>query len=248
MSEPKITILDDAQAVYVHAAEEIAHFAGEDICTHAQFTIALSGGSTPAAIYELLGTRFKLSVDWKEVQFYWGDERCVPPDDKESNYGMAHRTLLSHLDLKPGQVHRMRGELPPDEGARSYEEELKAAFSSGDGEVPRFDVVMLGLGDNRHTLSLFPGHKKAIEETERLVIADMVEAEPPHRITFTPRLANNAARAMFVVTGKGKAEAVRDIIAGPRDPLKFPAQIIQPTDGELLWLLDKAAASLLPNR
>lgn len=248
MGEPKITILDDAQAVYVHATEEIAHFAGEDICMHAQFTVALSGGSTPAAIYELLGTRFKLSVDWKEVQFFWGDERCVPPDDKESNYGMAHRTLLSRLDLKPDQVHRMRGELPPDEGARAYEQELKAAFSLRDQEVPRFGLVMLGLGDNRHTLSLFPGHKKAIEEAKRLVVSDEVEADPPRRITFTPLVANNAARAMFVATGKGKAEAVRDIIAGPRDPIKFPAQIIQPADGELLWLLDKAAASLLPNR
>jgi 6-phosphogluconolactonase len=248
MSDPKITILDDAQAVYIHAAEEIAHFAGEDICTHAQFTIALSGGSTPAAIYELLGTRFKLSVDWKEVQFFWGDERCVAPENSESNYGMARRTLLSHLELKPEQVHRMRGELSPDEAACSYEEELKSAFSVEDGELPRIDLLMLGLGDNRHTLSLFPGHKRAIEETGRLVVADEVEATPPKRITFTPAVANNAARAMFIATGKGKAEAVRDIIAGPRDPLKFPAQIIQPTDGELIWLLDQAAASLLPNR
>jgi len=248
MSEPKITILEDAQAVYVHAAEEIAHFAGEDICMRAQFTIALSGGSTPAAIYELLGTRFKLSVDWKEVQFFWGDERCVPPDDNESNYGMARRTLLSHLDLKPDQVHRMRGELPPEEAASAYEADLKSAFSLGDGELPRLDLVMLGLGDNRHTLSLFPGHKRAIEETRKLVVADEVEAAPPKRITFTPPVANNALRAMFIATGKGKAEAVRDIIAGPRDPLKFPAQIVQPTDGELIWLLDKAAASLLPNR
>src|SRR5437879_4922565 len=110
-AEPKITILDDAQSVYVHAAEEIAHFAGEDICTHAQFTIALSGGSTPAAVYELLATRFQLSVDWKEVQFFWGDERCVPPDDKLSNYAMADRTLLKPLALKDNQIHRIRGEL-----------------------------------------------------------------------------------------------------------------------------------------
>jgi 6-phosphogluconolactonase len=248
MSEPKITVLDDPQAVYVHAAEEIAHFAGEDICTHAQFTIALSGGSTPAAIYELLGTRFRLSVDWKEVQFFWGDERCVPPDNELSNYAMAQRTLLTHLALRPDQVHRMRGELPPEEAARSYEDELKSAFALGDDELPRFDLVMLGLGDNRHTLSLFPGHKKAIEETEKLVIAVDVEATPPRRITFTPPVANHAQRAMFVATGRDKAEAVRDVIAGPRDPLKFPAQIIQPSDGELVWLLDRGAASLLPPR
>jgi len=121
MSEPKITILDDAQAVYVHAAEEIAHFAGEDICTHAQFTIALSGGSTPAAIYELLGTRFKLSVDWKEVQFFWGDERCVPPDSDQSNYGMAHELFIRHVPIPDDNVHRMRGEDDPAEAAASYE-------------------------------------------------------------------------------------------------------------------------------
>jgi 6-phosphogluconolactonase len=245
MSEPKITVLDDAQAVYVHAAEEIAHFAGEDICTHAEFTIALSGGSTPAAVYQLLADRFRLSVDWKEVQFFWGDERCVPPDDELSNYAMANRTLLSHLSLRPEQVHRMRGELPPDEGARAYEDELKRAFSLGQGDLPRFGLVMLGLGDNRHTLSLFPGAKEALDEKEKLVVAVDVDATPPRRISFTPPVANNAERAMFIVTGAGKAAAVRDIIEGPRDPLKFPAQIIQPLDGELLWLLDKEAASLL---
>jgi 6-phosphogluconolactonase len=248
MSEPKITILDDPQSVYVHAAEEITHFSGEDISTHAEFTIALSGGSTPAAIYELLATRFRLSVDWKEVQFWWGDERCVPPDDRDSNYAMARRTLLSHLELRPEQVHRMRGELTPAQGARDYEQELRSAFSLAEGEFPRFGLVMLGLGGNRHTLSLFPGHRASIEETQKLVVADEVEATPRPRLTFTPPVANRARRAMFVATGKEKAEAVRDVVAGPRDPLKFPAQIIEPADGELIWLLDKAAASLLPNR
>jgi len=248
MSEPKITVLDDPESVYVHAAEEITHFSGEDICTHAEFTIALSGGSTPAAIYELLATRFRLSVDWKEVQFWWGDERCVAPDHRESNYAMANRTLLSHLTLRPEQVHRMRGELAPEQAARAYEQELKNAFSLADGEFPRFGLVMLGLGDNRHTLSLFPGHKAALEEKQRLVVADEVEATPPARVTLTPPVANHAQRAMFVATGREKAEAVRDVISGPRDPLKFPAQIIQPSDGELIWLLDEAAASLLPKR
>ncbi len=248
MSEPKITVLDDAQSVYVHAAEEIAHFAGEDICTHAEFTIALSGGSTPAAVYELLATRFKLSVDWKEVQFFWGDERCVPPDHELSNYAMANRTLLSHLALRPEQVHRMRGELAPEDAARAYEEELKGVFSLGDGEFPRFGLVLLGLGGNRHTLSLFPGDKAAIEECERMVVPVDVDATPRKRISFTPSVANHAQRAMFIATGKEKAEAVRDVIEGPRDPMKFPAQIIQPSDGELIWLLDKDAASLLSGR
>jgi 6-phosphogluconolactonase len=189
-----------------------------------------------------------LSVDWKEVQFWWGDERCVAPDHRESNYGMANRTLLSHLTLRPEQVHRMRGELAPEQAARAYEQELKNAFSLADGEFPRFGLVMLGLGDNRHTLSLFPGHQAAIEEKQRLVVADEVEATPSARVTLTPPVANHAQRAMFVATGREKAEAVRDVISGPRDALKFPAQIIAPSDGELIWLLDRAAASLLPKR
>ena len=117
MSEPKLIILDDAPSLHVHAAEEIAHFAGEAICMHAEFMLCLSGGSTPAATYELLAERFRLSVDWKEVQFFWGDERCVPPDDPTSNFAMAHRTMLSKLDVRPDQIHRIRGEEAPDQAA-----------------------------------------------------------------------------------------------------------------------------------
>src|SRR5215813_7111613 len=164
MSEPKITILDDRESVYVHAAEEITHFSGEDICTHAEFTVALSGGSTPEAIYELLATRFKLSVDWKEVQFWWGDERCVPPDDAASNYGMANRTMLSKLSLKPSQVHRIRGEDEPEAGAHAFEDDMRSAMGLSDGELPRFDLMLLGLGDNCHMLSLFPGIPQLHEE------------------------------------------------------------------------------------
>ncbi len=157
MAEPKLIVLEDARSLYQHAAEEIAHFAGEAICTHAEFTLCLSGGSTPAATYQLLAERFRLSVDWKEVQFYWGDERCVPPDNEASNFAMAERTMLRHLGLQPRQIHRMRGELPPDDAAREYEDELRRSFCIDEGELPRFDLVLLGLGDNVHIASLFPG-------------------------------------------------------------------------------------------
>ena len=120
MSEKQIIVLDDLQALYVRAAEEITHFAGEAICTHGEFTLCLSGGSTPAATYELMATRLKLSVDWKEVQFFWGDERCVPPTDPASNYEMANRTMLSKLALNPSQIHRIRGEDTPADAARDY--------------------------------------------------------------------------------------------------------------------------------
>ncbi len=247
MPQPKLIILNDAQELYVRAAEETAHITGEAVCTHGEVTICLSGGSTPAATYDLLATRFRLSVDWKEVQFFWGDERCVPPDHAESNYAMTNRTMLSKLALRPDQVHRMRGEDPPASSAAAYEDQLRKRFGLDDGEFPRFDLVMLGLGDNRHTASLFPGDP-AIHETQRLVVAVEVDAEPRKRLTITPPVINNAQRVMFLVAGQSKAAAVKDILEGPRDPDKFPAQIVAPQDGEVIWLLDKAAASLLSPR
>ena len=247
MSEPHLIILNDAQELYVRAAEEIAHVAGEAICTHGEFTICLSGGSTPAATYDLLATRFNLSVDWKEVQFYWGDERCVPPDHPESNFAMVNRTMLSKLALRPDQVHRMRGEDTPALAAVAYEHELRKRFGLGDGDFPRFDLVLLGLGDNRHTASLFPGDP-ALHETLRLAVSVEVDAEPRKRLTITPPVINNAQRVMFLAAGQGKAAAVKDVIEGPRDPDKFPAQIVEPHDGEIIWILDKAAASLLSHR
>ena len=245
MSEPKIITLDDAPALYAHAAEEIAHFAGEAVCTHGEFTLCLSGGSTPAATYEMLGSKFHFSIDWKEVQFFWGDERCVPPDDPACNYAMTQRTLLSKLALKPSQVHRVLGEQPPAEAARVYEAELRSHFGLGDGEFPRFDVVLLGLGENSHTASLFPG-SAALHESERLALA--VDVDDPiqrHRVTVTPPVINNASRVMFLVAGAAKAQAVWNILKGPRDIDKFPAQVVAPEHGELIWLLDKAAASLI---
>lgn len=170
MGERQIIILDNAEALYVRAAEEIAHIAGEAICTHGEFNLCLTGGSTPARTYELLATRFQLSVDWKEVQFYWGDDRCVPPDDPGSNFGMANRTMLSKLNLKPAQIHRIRGEDEPQRAARAYEQELRRAFGLGDGEFPRFDLTLLGLGANCHIASLFPGDS-SLHEQHRIAVA-----------------------------------------------------------------------------
>ncbi len=244
MAEPKLIILDDAQSLYVHAAEEIAHFAGEAICMHAEFTLCLTGGSTPATTYELLAERFRLSVDWKEVQLFWGDERCVPPQDPASNFGMANRTMLSRLGLGPDQIHRMRGEDPPEQAALAYEQELRASFGIDEGEFPRFNLTLLGLGDNVHVASLFPGHP-ALHERERIAVAVEVDAPQRHRVTLTPPVLNNSARVMFLVEGEGKAAAVKSALEGPRDPDRFPAQIIDPPHGEVIWLLDRAAASLL---
>jgi 6-phosphogluconolactonase len=244
MAEPKLIILDDAQSLYVHAAEEIAHFAGEAICTHAEFMLCLTGGSTPAATYELLAERFRLSVDWKEVQFFWGDERCVPANDPASNFGMANRTMLSRLDLRPEQIHRIRGEDPPEQAAREYEEDLRTSFGIGEGEFPRFNLTLVGMGDNVHVESLFPG-SPALHERRRLAIAVEVDAPQRHRVTITPPVLNNSARVMFLVQGAAKAAAVKSALEGPRDPDRYPAQIIDPPHGEVIWLLDRPAASLL---
>src|ERR1700730_13827712 len=184
MSTNNIIVLDDAQALYVHAAEEIAHYAGDAICTHGEFAFCLTGGSTPAATYELLATRFVLSVDWKEVQFFWGDERCVPPDDEASNYGMADRTMLGKLNLRPEQVHRIRGEEAPDLAARAYAAELSTFFNLGGGGFPRFNLILLGMGDNAHIASLFP-HHPALHEQHRLAVAVEVEAPQRHRVSLT---------------------------------------------------------------
>ncbi len=244
MGKPQIIILDNAEAMSVRAAEEIVHLSGEAICTHGQFTLCLTGGNTPASIYSLIATRFQLSVDWNAVHLFWGDERCVPPDDEASNFGMANRTMLSKLNLDPSHIHRMRGEDDPKAAATAYEDELREFFSLEEGEFPRFDLVLLGLGENVHIASLFPGNP-AIHETRRLTAAVEVDAPQRRRITLTPPVLNNAARVMFMVAGAGKAEAVKLALEGPRDPDKYPAQLIDPDRVEVTWILDRAAAGRL---
>jgi len=245
MNPSQLIVMDNAQALYVRAAEEIAHFAGEAICTHGEFTLCLTGGATPASSYELLATRFHLSVDWKEVQFFWGDERCVPPDDPASNFGMANRTMLSKLALRPEQIHRMRGEDEPAQAAQEYERELRAFFRlQQPDDFPCFNLLLLGLGENAHVASLFPSHP-ALHEKTRLAVAVEVEAAPSRRISLTMPVINSAERVMFLVSGEKKAAAVRNILQGPADPEQYPAQFVKPHSGEIVWLMDKAAASEL---
>jgi 6-phosphogluconolactonase len=247
MSERQIIILDTAEELFVRAAEEIAHVAGEAICMHGEFNLCLTGGTTPARTYELLGTRFELSVDWKEVHFYWGDERCVPPTDPESNYAMANRTILTPLEIKPANIHRIRGEDKPEAAAREYEAELRKGLNLEDGALPRFDLMLLGLGDNCHMLSLFPGIP-AIHEMHRMVVPVEVEDKIRHRVTMTAPVMNNSARIMFVVSGEKKAAAVKRVIEGTDDPDRVPAHLVSPKDGVVIWMMDKAAASQLSKK
>jgi 6-phosphogluconolactonase len=244
VSQRTVFVLENPEAAYVRVAEEIAHIAGEAICTQGRFTLALTGGSTPTRVYELLSTRFRLSVDWKEVHFFWGDERCVPPDDPGSNFAVANEVMLSKLNLSPSQIHRIAGEVEPEKAARDYEAELRSFFSTPGNEVPCFDLVLLGLGRNAHIASLFPS-SRSIHESKRLVIAVEVDAPWPKRVTMTPPLFNAAERVIFLVTGEDKAQAVKGSIEGPHNPDQFPAQVISPERSEVLWVLDSSAASLL---
>jgi 6-phosphogluconolactonase len=193
-------------------------------------------------------------VDWTAVQVFWGDERCVPPDHPDSNYRMARETLLDHVPLPAGNVHRIRGELPPTQAAAEYERELHAFFSlpplgaatRREAPMASFDLVLLGMGSDGHTASLYPG-TLAIHETERWVTAHRVEKLDAWRITLTPPALNAAAQVTFVVSGTPcgrKAEALRQVLAGPYRPQELPAQVIRPAPGRLCWLVDREAAAL----
>jgi 6-phosphogluconolactonase len=223
------------------AAEHFVTLAADRRRVGRRFAVALAGGSTPRAAYALLATEeFAARVDWSCVHVFWGDERCVPPDDPDSNYRMAREALLDKIPIPTENVHRMRGELPPDEAAAAYQAELEAVLGAGG----RFDLILLGMGADGHTASLFPG-TAALHEGARWVVAHYVDKLAAWRVTLTPAAINAAAQVTFIVSGAGKAERLREVLAGPYQPDVLPAQIVRPTDGRLLWLVDAAAAAHL---
>ena len=213
-----------------------------------RFVVALSGGSTPKRLYMLLATAaYAGRVDWSRVHVFWGDERCVPPDDPASNYCMAREALLTRVPVPEENVHRMRGEDDPESAAAAYERELREIFVTPDGLpacIPgrRFDLVLLGMGDNGHTASLFPG-TPAVREAQRWVMAQYVKAVSMWRITLTPAVINAAAEVIFLVSGGAKAGMLRRVLKGPHVPDALSAQAIAPRDGRLRWLVDAAAAA-----
>lgn len=235
-------MFEDAASLTAAAAEEVARAAERSITERGRLAWALSGGSTPRALYRRLADEFKTQVDWSRVHFFWGDERHVPPDHPESNYRMAREAMLDALAPPPANVHRIRAEEPDAAVAAAlYEAELRAFFALSAGEWPRFDQVLLGLGKDGHTASLFPGGE-AVRERERLVVASCVEAQNTFRITLTPPVINHAARAVFLVSGDDKAEALRAVLEGAREPERYPAQVVE---GNVLWMVDRSAARLL---
>ena len=237
----------DTGALYRAAAGHFVRRARAAVQARGRFTVALSGGSTPRALYSLLALdqTLRLGVPWDKVFFFWGDERHVPPDHAESNYGMAYAQLLSKVPVPEVNVQRFLGEQPDAElSAQRYERELQAFFQLSPGQVPRFDLVLLGLGADGHTASLFPG-TMAVKESQRLVSANWISELRSHRFTLTIPVFNNAACVIFLVTGADKAPALRSVLEDLPEAAPLPARLIRPQDGELVWLVDRAAAGLL---
>ncbi|MGZ3715498.1 MAG: 6-phosphogluconolactonase [Ktedonobacterales bacterium] len=244
-----LEILENPQAVARRGADLFARLSTDAIPRSGEFRVALSGGSTPRTLHTLLASDpYRDLIDWSKVQFYWGDDRYVAPDDPESNFRMAYDTLLQFIPIHEAQMHRIHTELPDASAAADlYEQELREDFRLAPGELPRFDLIFLGIGPDGHTCSLFP-HTAALKVTDRLVVANYVPKLHTDRITLTFPVINNAANVVFLVAGADKASALSVVLEGPPDPEEYPAQLVVPTDGDLYWLVDRAAAARLHTR
>jgi 6-phosphogluconolactonase len=238
----------DAKALARRAAQYFVEMAGEAVAGRGRARIAISGGSTPKAAFEALADPnqpWRRRMPWDKLDLYWVDERAVPPDDAESNYRMTREALLDHVPLAPAQIHRMKGELDPEAAAAAYEHELRTSFRLEGAELPCFDLLALGLGDDGHTASLFP-RTAALHEVDRLVVANHVPQKDTWRITLTWPVINCASSVFFLVEGAKKAAILHEVLTGERDPERLPSQLIWPSSGILTLILDKAAAALLP--
>ncbi len=243
----EIRILTDLPAIAKRAAQEFLQAATSAVAERHSFSVALAGGSTPKALYSLLASDagLRAQLPWDKMHLYFGDERNVAPEHPDSNFRMATETLISKLPLKPDQVTRIKGEYKDTEkAAQEYEQVLRASFKLADGQFPRFDLVLLGMGNEGHTLSLFPG-TKALHETKRIVVRNWIGKLYTERITLTAPAVNQAAQAIFMVTGADKALALKGVLEGPYEPEQLPAQMIQPQSGKLVWLVDTAAGGMI---
>jgi len=239
----EIKIVSDSAALNRTAAQEFKNAAESAIADHGRFAVTLSGGNTPRIVYSLLAQEYKTVLPWNDVHIFFGDERSVPPDHPDSNYRMANEALLSHVPIPPENVHRILAELDPEPAAQEYEHQLHQFFHLADDTWPRFDLIMLGLGEDGHTASLFPG-SSALQEKLRLVAPTWVEEKKTFRITLTYPVLNHAAEVEFLIAGAGKAEIVKNVLNSSQ-ALVYPAQGVKPENGRLLWLLDQDAASLV---
>jgi len=245
--EREIRILADGAAIAKRAAQEFVQAAASAVREKGSFNVALAGGSTPKALYSLLvnDPTLRSQVPWDKMHLFFGDERHVLPDHPDSNFRMATEAMIAKSPMKPEQVTRIKGEYPDaDRAALEYEKALREYFKLKNGEYPRFDLVLVGMGNEGHTLSLFPG-TKALHADGRIAVRNWVGKLYADRITLTAPAASNAARVIFMATGADKAPALKAVLEGPFEPEQLPAQLLEPKNGKLLWLVDTTAGSML---
>ena len=237
--------LTTPQDLFQAAAEEVIRSATDAVAQRGRFTIALSGGSTPRNLYTLIAANASATLPWNQMFFFWGDERHVPRNSPDSNYRMAEESLLSKVPIPPANIFPVPAENPDAaEVAEIYEQTLQKFFAVAPGEFPRFDLILLGMGPDGHTASLFP-ETAALQEKSRLVVANWVEKLGGSRITFTLPLLNSARCVAFLVSGTDKAAALHEVLEGNAPAEKYPSKLVQPREGKLIWFVDRAAASEL---
>jgi 6-phosphogluconolactonase len=237
-----LRVFVDVNELSLRAAEAAVRLINDSVRVQGRFSVALAGGSTPRSLYHLLASQFRDQIPWTKVHLFWGDERFVPPDDPQSNYRMAREALLDHVPCPAGNVHPMPTHFSePELGAKDYEKTLRAYFSK---EWPRFDLVLLGMGEEGHTASLFP-RSSALEEKKRWVIPVNAPAEPPLRLTLTLPVLTHATNIHFLVAGSTKAEALHQVLTGSPDPKNYPAAGVRPVQGTVIWWVDRQAAALV---
>jgi 6-phosphogluconolactonase len=242
----KVEIFADLEAMSRAAARLFARACAESKSSKREFTVALSGGSTPRSLYLLLGSGYYMrALDWRRVHIFWADERCVPPDHEQSNFKLASDTFLSRVAIPPENVHRIKGEEPAEQAASRYEDALRTFF--GASVMPAFDLILLGMGEDGHTASLFPG-SPALAEKKRVAVAAVAKQPPQvNRVTLTLPILNNGHRIVFLVSGSAKARILQEILTGTETKRNYPAGLVESANGELTWFIDKAAAAFLPS-
>ena len=246
MPEHDLKIFPDVTGMSTSAAVQLVHLSAKALEERGRVLVAISGGSTPQALFNLLAqSPFRDQLPWGGMHFFWADERCVPPDLPESNYGQAQRALFDRVPLPLENIHRVQGELEPARAAQEYVRELRE-FAGGDQAWPRFDCVLLGMGADGHTASLFPNVTNPSEQTSpAIAVTASYQGRPAQRVTLTPLVFNSAEQVLFLVSGQEKADALAAVLSGSYDPLRWPAQRIHPPEGTVTWIVDGAAAQRL---
>ena len=244
----EIRVLPDTESLFQASAKEFASQAEAAIKAQDRFAVALSGGSTPRGMFSLLAANYRDRLPWDKVYFFWSDERHVPPDSSDSNYRMAYESLLSRVPVPQTNIFRVPAEKPDaHEVAAEYDETVRQFFQIPQGTFPQFDLILLGMGPDGHTASLFP-ETSALHEKGRLVVSNWVEKLKTDRITFTAPLINRAKGVMFLIAGADKSQALREVMEGNQSPDLYPSKLIHPACGRSIWWVDQAAAAALSKK